>query len=328
VDGEIQGKENWGKWMPKRTKFLVAWFSFFGLGAIALTLIALFGCYSTATSNFYIIRMEPYSIYDASVSSLLRKSPAAKNLNSTNVTSIPSSDFFTNPLPWRYEVGIAGVCRVFNSTYLSSPSVTFKTECQPQLHPPLDLLYFISQDVRDGISSSQYKNWENLLNEAVPGIQDNAVTAARRARLLVASSILLILSIIWSLALIIATAWIERMYPRWSLSLDVLDALLVITASVMWTVVATQVQNAYTFTVSPVGVDTGPGFSVLWAIGVAKLVVTPMMMIGLIRAIIWAAMAALLCVNCLLAACPKWTQTQTQTVYMVTSTPLDGSGAF
>ncbi|KAJ7204714.1 hypothetical protein GGX14DRAFT_398064 [Mycena pura] len=300
-------KETWHKWFPERSTGLVAWFTFFSLGSAALTLTALFGCYSMATSNLHIIGMEPYTIYDACLASLF-----ARNSSMVNETSLPSSEFFRNPLPWKYEVGITGVCRVFNSTDVSSPSVTFQTECKRQLHPPLDLLHLIAQDLPNGTAGSQYQNWENLLNKAVPGFQDKTSKVSTRAHLLVASSALLILSIIWTFTLIVATIFIDRMYPHCTVVLDILDALLVLGAAAMWTAVAGPVQDAYTFNGQagiPQGVNIGPAFWVLWAIGFAKLVVTPMMMIALIRVIIWATVltiqfAALCCctmIECMVA---------------------------
>ncbi|KAJ7909916.1 hypothetical protein B0H13DRAFT_2272697, partial [Mycena leptocephala] len=68
--GVTDGKENWQQWFPQRTTGLVAWFTFFSLASAALTLTALFGCYSTATSNLHITGMEPYTIYDACLVSL------------------------------------------------------------------------------------------------------------------------------------------------------------------------------------------------------------------------------------------------------------------
>ncbi|KAJ7431035.1 hypothetical protein B0H11DRAFT_2132474 [Mycena galericulata] len=284
------GKENWNRWFPERTTGLVAWFTFFSLASAALTLTALFGCYSTATSNLHIIGMEPYTIYDRA----LLVSQFAGNSSGVNETSLPSSEFFPNPLPWKYEVGIAGVCRVFNSTDISSPSVTFHTECKRQLHPPLDLLRLIAQDLPNGTAGSQYQNWENLLNTAVPGFQDETSKVSTRAHLLIASSALLILSIIWTFALVVATIFIERIYPHWTVFLDILDALFVLGAAAMWTAVAGPVQDAYTFNGQVAqGVEIGPAFWVLWAIGFAKLVVTPMMMIALIRLIIWLTVIAI-----------------------------------
>jgi len=294
-------EENCLKWFPERTAVLVAWFAFFSLGSAALTLTALFGCYSTATSNLYIIGMEPYTIYDACLASLF-----AGNNSVVNETSLPTSAFFRNPLPWKYEVGIAGVCRVFNSTDVSSPSVTFRTECKRQLHPPLDLLHLIGQDLPNGTAGSQYQNWENLLNKAVPGFQDKTSKVSTRAHLLIASSALLILSIIWTFTLVVATIFIERMYPCRTVVLDIIDALFVLGAAAMWTAVAGPVQDAYTFNGQvgiPQGVNVGPAFWVLWAIGFAKLVVTPMMMIALIWVIMWLAAKAIeFAVWCICAA--------------------------
>jgi len=303
--------QNWTKWFPARTTNLVAWFTFFSLGSAALTLTALFGCYSIATSNLHIVGMEPYTIYDASLASLF-----AGNSSVFNKTSLPSSEFFGNPLPWKYEVGIAGVCRVFNSTAVSSPSVTYRTECKRQLHPPLDLLHLIAQDLPNGTAASQYQNWENLLNKAVPGFQDNTSKVSKRAHLLIASSALLILSIIWTFALVIATIFNESMYPHCTVALDILDAILVLGAAGMWTAVAGAVQDAYTFDGQadiPQGVTIGPAFWVLWAIGFAKLVVTPMMMIALIKATalftLWVIKVTLLCCrvvgDCIEAMTPR-----------------------
>ncbi|KAF8143836.1 hypothetical protein K438DRAFT_1993485 [Mycena galopus ATCC 62051] len=304
------GNEHWHnlslKWFPERTTGLVTWFTFFALVSAALTLTALFGCYSTATSNLHIIGMEPYTIYDACLASLF-----AGNSSSVNETSLPSSEFFRDPLPWKYEVGIAGVCRVFNSTDVSSPSVTFRTECNRQLHPPLDLLHLIAQDLPNGTIGSQYQNWENLLNKVVPGF-DETSKVSTRAHLLIASSALLILSIIWTFALVVATIFIERMYPHRTVVLDIIDALFVLGAAAMWTAVAGPVQDAYTFDGQadiPQGVNIGPAFWVLWAIGFAKLVVTPMMMIALIKVIICITVvcfyAVLACLACLAAMCER-----------------------
>ncbi|KAJ6546881.1 hypothetical protein B0H19DRAFT_1162863 [Mycena capillaripes] len=283
-------------WTPERTKGLLAWFSFFCLGSVALTLAALFGGYSTATSNLYIVRMEPYAIYNASVSVLLSNSHTTTN-TSHNITSIPSSEFFAQPLPWRYEFGIAGVCRAFNTSDLSSSPITYRVACTPQLHPTVDLLRQIAADIPEGTSSAQYKNWEALLNAAVPGFQGDSSAVSTRGRLAIASSALLILSIVWSILVVLATIFHEPMYPRGSICFDIVDALFVIAASAMWTAVVGQVQNAYEFDGVPglpQGVHTGPGFWVMWAIGVAKLVVTPMMMWGLIKAIVLAVYLVLL----------------------------------
>ncbi|KAJ6453529.1 hypothetical protein C8R45DRAFT_945068 [Mycena sanguinolenta] len=257
------------------------------LASAALTLTALFGCYSTATSNLHIIEMEPYTIYDACLTSLF-----AGNSSGVNETSLPNSEFFTNPLPWKYEVGIAGVCRVFNSTDLSSPSVTFQTECKRQLHPPLDLLHLIAQDLPNGTAGSQYQNWENLLNKAVPGFQDKTSKVLTRAHLLIASSTLLILSIIWTFALVVATIFIETMYPYRTVLLDILESRRAFCAWCSCDVDGRCGTGAGRVHIRWGGrnsarCDYRACFLGALAIGFAKLVVTPIMMIALIGVIIW-----------------------------------------
>ncbi|KAJ7061103.1 hypothetical protein C8F01DRAFT_1288315 [Mycena amicta] len=286
------GEGNYTKCYPERTPELVLWFTFFSLGSAALTLTALFGCYSTATSNLHIVGMEPYTIYNACSTPVFHG-----NHSVVNGTSLPSSAFFPNPLPWKYKVGIAGVCRVFNSTDVGSPSVTYRTECKRQLHPPLDLLHLIAQDLPNGTASSQYQNWENLFTKTLPGFQ-NAMSNSKlqtHVHLLVASSALLVLSLIWTFALVVATIFIEWMYPHYTVPLDILDALFVLAAAAMWTAVAGPVQDTYTFGGQTHGVNIGPAFWVLWAIGFAKLVVTPFMMISLVRVIIGIIRAVIKC---------------------------------
>jgi hypothetical protein len=140
-----------------------------------------------------------------------------------------------------------------------------------------------------------------------------------RARLVVASSALTILSIIWSISLAVASILFKPLYPKWSVFLDVIDALMMIGASAMWSVIFSQISSAY-----GLGVHTGPGFWVFWAIAFAKLVVTPMMMMTQIVAIVTAIIIALSC----LAACGKAAAEsaahtpQTETVYV----PVDNSG--
>jgi hypothetical protein len=120
-----------------------------------------------------------------------------------------------------------------NNSALSDPSFTFNTTCTKKFHPPLDLLGLIEQDAPDGTSSEQYKAWEELLTQAYPDVQSSGQMGLR-SRLVVASSALVILSIIWSISLVIATIVFEPLYPKWTIFLDVIDALMMIAASVMW----------------------------------------------------------------------------------------------
>jgi hypothetical protein len=213
---------------------------------------------------------------------------------------------------------IAGVCRVYNNSALTDPSITYTTTCTKKLHPPLDLLGLIEQDVPNGASSDQYKDWERLLTQAYPDVQSSNQMGLR-SRLVVASSALTILSIIWSISLVVATILFKPLYPKWSVFLDVIDALMMIGASAMWSVVISQISSAY----GGQGVHTGPGFWVFWSIAFAKLVVTPMMLMAQVVAILTAIVIALSC----LAACGKATAEaadtpRTETVWV----PVDNSG--
>jgi hypothetical protein len=278
--------------------------------------------------------MEPYTILNTTKQALLDDASIAHH-NKSNITSVPNHQFFASPLPWRYEVGIsgmclkfreartimtmmAGICRVYNNSALTDPSFTFTTTCTKKLHPPLDLLGLIEQDVPNGASSGQYKDWEQLLTLAYPDVQSSSQLGLR-SRLVVASSALTILSIIWSIALVVATILFKPLYPKWSIFLDVIDALMMIGASAMWSVVLSQISSAY-----GEGVHTGPGFWVFWAIAFAKLVVTPMMMMAQITAIVTAIVIALSCVAaCGSAAADSAANApKTETVYV----PVDNSG--
>jgi hypothetical protein len=235
--------------------------------------------------------MEPYTILNSTKQALVNDGFLAN----FNRDPVPDHQFFVHPLPWRYEVGISGtclslseqartiltmiigICRVYNNSALSDPSFKFNTTCTKKFHPPLDLLGLIAQDVPGGVSSKQYKNWEDLLTQAYPNIQSSSQMRLR-SRLVVASSALVVLSVIWAISLIIATIVFKPLYPKWTIFLNVTDALMMIATSAMWSVVFSQVAG-YSGDLKPEGVHTGPGFWVLWAIGFAKLAVTLMMML-------------------------------------------------
>jgi hypothetical protein len=213
------------------------------------------------------------------------------------------------------------VCRVYNTSDISDPSFGYVTRCTRQLHPPLDLLRLIEEDIPDGAASDQYNDWVRLLNQTDgANILSDSHAAAVRARLVVASSALLILSVITSIALAVATLLIKWFYPYISLYCDIFDALLMIVASAMWTVAANQVTNAFTIDDGDaryaLGAHTGPGFWILWAIAFTKLAVTPMLLAFQLKVVITVVMiliqATWICfvtcwrfMWCLLTLCPS-----------------------
>lgn len=300
TDLEKSDFEEGSKTERSTLSFKLAWFIFFSLGSLALTLAALFGCSSNATQNLYIARMDPAAILNSTKPYLTM---TQSSNNATNTTTIPDYQFFTpHPLPFRYLVGISGVCRQYSSSDISNPIIT--TNCTRQLHPRFDLLALIEQDIPNASTDAQFKNWQLLLNDVSPNFEsDNGPVNARLTK---AASALAITSVIWVVFTIILTLLVPRMYPRGAILLDIIDAAMMISASIMLTVVCSNVNSAYTGNDGVGLVDSGPGFYVLWAVGFAKLAVTPVMLWAQVVAILTAiatTLAAFLCCFSCMARC-------------------------
>jgi len=93
-----------------------------------------------------------------------------------------------------------------------------------------------------------------------------------------AAAALLVLSIFWTVATIALIFTVKSFYP-WKIAiLDMLDAILVLTAAGLWTAAVVQAGQDYE---SPSMFDTegtvniGPGIWLLWAICIAKICVMP-----------------------------------------------------
>jgi hypothetical protein len=136
----------------------------------------------------------------------------------------------------------------------------------------MNLLSLVQADIKDQ-NSSYYQIWTQALSteklQSDQAMWDNFTQAA---------AVLLILSIFWGVTTIALMFASESVYPLIIGILDILDAILLLIASALWTAAILQAGSDYKaprlFDMWGT-VDIGPGFWLLWAICVAKLCVMP-----------------------------------------------------
>jgi hypothetical protein len=151
-------------------------------------------------------------------------------------------------------------------------------QCVRSFPQQLNLLSVVQADIRDP-NSSEYITWTQVLStKNILSDQQtwNSYTQAAAA--------LLILSIFWVVATVALMFAVESLYP-WKIAiLDMLDAILMLTAAGLWTAAVVQAGQDYK---APRMVDTygtiniGPGIWLLWTICIAKICVIPAIALAL-----------------------------------------------
>lgn len=281
TDGEGQGP----------SIFKLGWFFLFSFLALGLTVAVSFSCSSAATSN----NLHLYSVRPAALIEGLTTPSKAAAVNGTmkrssNNTTEDSSgaDFGLASLPDRYLFGISGLCRHWNETD--------ETRCKHRFPHVPSLLDAILEDSESPAVSD---SWTRFLTSTHISTADQ-VSLWRRY--VTAAAGLLVTSILWAFATIAFTLLLPK-YLKYSVFLEVADAIMVITAAIMWTTIFNSQSDALraaapediTPTMLKHILSGGPGLSMLWALTWCKLMVTPLMMLILL-------VIALLPVLCCFAA--------------------------
>jgi hypothetical protein len=145
-------------------------------------------------------------------------------------------------------------------------------QCERSFPQQLNLLSLVQADITDQNSSS-YRNWTRVLNNGQLASDQESWNSCTQA-----AAALLILSIFWVVLTIALTLASKNFYPGKILTLNLLDAVLVLTAAALWTAAvseATQDYKSYRKYGTNNAVSIGPGIWLLWAICVAKICVIP-----------------------------------------------------
>jgi hypothetical protein len=155
-----------------------------------------------------------------------------------------------------------GVCRWSNITNAGA--------CHYGFPQRIDILQLIGQDI-GSTNSTQYSAWALLLDLG-SSTETNRPQWNSFAQ---AAAAMLILSVMWNAGtLVLAARSLQREKLRCLVLLDLVDAVFVLVAAILWTYMYWYVTNG---TSNSLGV--GPGIVLLWLAFVAKLCVTKEMVL-------------------------------------------------
>lgn len=260
--------------MPRKakgpSKFKLGWFLLFSILALGLTLAVSFGCSSVATTNLHVYSVRPAAL----LKGLARFSEEASGANSSSSSiteDLLSADFGIADLPDQYLFGISGLCRHWNQTD--------ETKCQHHF-PQLPSL--LAAVLEDSGSPSVHDSWMELLTSTNISTPNRDLT---HKHYVTAGAGLLITSIFWAFFTITFTLSRPKLLG-YSILLDIVDAIIAVTAAIMWTIILNSEASALRAAapgISPRMQDEvhklGPGMAFLWALTWCKLMVTPLMML-------------------------------------------------
>lgn len=260
----------------KPNKFEIGWLLLFIILGLGLTLAVSFSCSSVATSNLHIYSIRPAALIQALAISSETTSEASNNSSITTKDLLTAdfgiADFGVADLPDRYLFGISGLCRHWNRTG--------ETKCQRHFPQVPSLLAAV---LEDSGSASVNDSWTQLLTPTSTSSVDKTKIWKRYVT---AAAGLLITSILWASGTIIFTLSFKPTQLKYSICLDIVDAIMAITAAIMWALVVTSQINALKAAVPGITpnlldqiIAFGPGFAFLWALTLAKMLVTPLMML-------------------------------------------------
>lgn len=277
-----------GRKPPK--KWQLAWFYLFSLCGLGLTLALSFSCSSVATSSLPIYSIRPAKLiqpehppdnvvgdWTDSLAEWNRDPSSNQYLPSNSTTQrFSPEDFSLQTLPDRYLFGISGLCRQWSGSAENNNNNTHIT-CTRHFPQVPSLLQAILEDAD---TATARDSWRRLLTSHNTETEPQV---AQWQRLVRAAAAMLILSIFWAVALIGFTA-LKPEFFHWTFYLAIVDAVLALTAAVLWTVVGNlQSRPLQAVMLEMTGrdsvkiVEQGLAIGLLWALVLCKLVVTPLM---------------------------------------------------
>jgi hypothetical protein len=230
--------------------------------SLGISIAVAFSCISTATSYMYIVSLNPGEVLQNLDTGLYGTSSVG--LPSRYMFGISGKTTANKPLN---RLTRTGICRDWEFE-----GRDVKMQCVRNFPQQLNLLSLIQADTQDQ-NSSDYKKWIQVLSTKKMISDQNAWNTYTQA-----AAALLILSIFWVVATIALMFAVKSLYPLIIAILDMLDAILMLTAASLWTAAVVQAGQDYK---APRMFDTygtiniGPGLWLLWAICIAKLCVIP-----------------------------------------------------
>jgi len=237
----------------RRTISSRLWSAFFCSAYLGLSLAVIFSCHSSQTSDLNLLSV--------------RSLPLMQNLFSAmfaNDTLL--AQLLAEALPDEYLLGITGLCRRWEVSNL--------VDCLPAFPQNSDILTTALQELNStsggGDAEMKLLLWASSTYDAKQSLWK---------ALGIASSVLLITSIIW-MSCVAIYIWFLPQRFNLSMVLIVMNMVLALGAAGIWTGMA--LDEAFTFDSPPASAQglshstsLGPGFYLLWVVAACTLLVTP-----------------------------------------------------
>lgn len=272
------------------SKWQLGWFFLFSLCALGLTLALSFSCSSVTTSSLRIYSIRPARLIQPEESTnnvgewtnnLDKLNRDRGNRSAPNASNeFSPGDFGLQRLPDRYLFGISGMCRQWTGsaeTNTNTTTTTTNITCNRHFPQVPSLLQAVLEDAG---SATARDSWKRLLTSKNTETEKHV---ALWKRLVSAAGAMLIMSIFWAVGLMAFTA-IKPQYFMYTFFLAIVDAVMALTAAVLWTTVGNLQSGPLGAAMQEMTsrgpariLEEGLGIRLLWALVLCKLVVTPLM---------------------------------------------------